>query len=184
MIDREGGGGRGADGPTREGRAPRCTRLRTFSRMRRASSTQTTGRMRWRRDPGASRSPSCERPARGSTCYPRSMERSQSSRGVFVWIAIGALTVVCAVTTPDKAAHIAAIKEKAMADARNSGGVVGALGMEVMSGWTETLLSGMLEYNSYVLFSTTSAGDHAVSYGALGQVFVVKSGGPRHKQRK
>lgn len=101
-----------------------------------------------------------------------------------MWITIAALTIVCAVTTPDKAAHIAAIKEKAMADARDSGGVVGALGMEVMSGWTETLLGGMLEYNSYVLFSATSAGDHAVSYGALGQVFVVRPGEPRRKQRK
>lgn len=71
-----------------------------------------------------------------------------------------------------------------MAEARNSGDVVGALGMEMMGGWTETLLGGMLEFNSYVLFSTTSAKGHAVTNGALGQVFVVRSGGQPRKQRR
>ncbi len=105
------------------------------------------------------------------------MDNSRSSsRGAFALLALVALAVTCAVTNPDKAAHTAAIKEKLSSEVRNKGDVVGSLGMAVMGGWAETLVGGLLEYNSYGVLSTTSAKGRVVSYGALGQVFVVNMG--------
>ncbi len=108
------------------------------------------------------------------------MEHPRSSRAPLVWIAIGALLVVCAVSKPDKAAHTAAIKEKAMAEARKSGDVAGIVGMGLMGGFADTLLGGILEYNSFVLFSTTSTEHGTTSFGVLGHVFV---GGQNDKPR-
>ena len=94
------------------------------------------------------------------------------SRGA--WLGIFAITIVtCAVTVPDKAKHTSAIAEKSMAQARRSG-VAGAVGAGLMGGIAEGVIGGLLEYNSYVIASTTRAPDGTtVSVGALGQVFVV-----------
>lgn len=60
-----------------------------------------------------------------------------------------------------------------MAAARQSG-VAGAIGAGIMGGLTETMIGGLLEYKSYVVFSTTTnPKGTTISVGALGQVFVV-----------
>lgn len=111
------------------------------------------------------------------------MATSNSSARPIVWIALLALAVTCAVTNPDKSAHIAGIREKLADDARSSGELGAAIGAEVMGGLIETMVGGLLQYNSYVVFSTTAAHKDTVSVGALGQVFVVKLGEKKSRRR-
>ena len=94
--------------------------------------------------------------------------------GAVGWATLVGLIVVCAITNPDKAKHISGIKEKGMSEARASNDlkamfVVGALG-DVGA----ALIEPLLEYNSYLVFSTTAIREKTLSIGVLGQVFTVE----------
>lgn len=84
-----------------------------------------------------------------------------------------AIGVTCAATVPNKGAHTSVVNEQALASVRKSG-VAGAIGAGIMGGFSESMIGSLLEYQSYVLFSTTSnARGATISIGVLGQVFVV-----------
>ena len=94
--------------------------------------------------------------------------------GAVGWVTLVGLLVVCAVTNPDKAKHISGIKEQSMSEARASNDlkavfVVGALG-DVGA----ALIEPLIEYNSYLVLSTTAIREKCLSIGVLGQVFTVE----------
>lgn len=94
--------------------------------------------------------------------------------GALGWVALVGLFVVCAVTNPDKPKHVSAIKEKAISQARAAKGIGAAIVGNALGDWADAMIGPLLEYNSYLLFSTTSVPEKTLSIGVLGQVFAVE----------
>ena len=81
------------------------------------------------------------------------------------WLVLGALLLTCFVTNPDKAKHVAAVKDKIVSHEPTA---VGRIALDMAGGMVEPLL----QYSNLGLLSITAADGNLVSVGLLNQVFV------------